>query len=312
MTTRTRPVRRLALLLAALSLGLLALATPSSAATPPAAPSGLTVTFATGAMTLRWTDNASDETVFTVERCLTADCATAGQIGTVGADVTSFVDTFYTPGGNLYRVKAVNAAGTSAGSNTASASVFTSGEVSPRVTAAPVSGQAPLTVAFDGSTSSALNGTVTIWDWSFGDDQAASGVTAAHTFTTPGVYATRMRATATGGPFGTPSASTVVLITVTAPPVPLVAPSNLTATSPSRGRVNLAWTNPSATSATTLTVQRCRGASCTSFTRLATVSLSAASYVDTTGSRGSTYSYRLAASNGTGTVYSNRVAVTVR
>lgn len=312
MTTRIRPVRRLALLLAVLSLGLLAVATPSSAATPPAAPSGLTVTFTTGAMTLRWTDNATDETGFVVERCLTADCATAGQIATVGADVTSFVDTFYTSGGNLYRVKAANAAGTSAGSNSAGSSIFSTGDVSARATATPVSGQAPLTVAFDGSTSSALNGTVTVWDWSFGDNQTASGSTANHTFTTPGVYATRLRATATGGPFGTPSSSAVVLITVTAPPTPLAAPTNLTATSPSRGRVNLAWTNPSATSATTLRVERCRGASCTTITSLATVSLTATGYVDTTGKRGSTYSYRLAASNGTGTVYSNRVAVTVR
>ncbi len=311
MTTRLRPVRRLALLLAVLSLGLLIVATPSSAATPPAAPSGLTVTFTTGAMTLRWTDNATDETGFVVERCLTADCATAGQIGTVGPDVTSFVDTFYTTGGNLYRVKAVNAAGTSAGSNSASSSIFSTGDVSALATATTVSGQAPLTVAFDGSGSSALNGTITAWDWSFGDNQTASGATASHTFTTPGVYATRLRATATGG-FGTPSSSAVVLITVTAPPVPLAAPANLAATSPSRGRVNLAWTNPSATSATTLTVERCRGASCTSFTRLATVSLTATGYVDTTGKRGSTYSYRLAASNSTGTVYSNRVAVTVR
>lgn len=311
MMLRTRPVRRLVLSAAAISLGLLASATPSSAATPPAAPSGLTATFTTGAMTLRWTDNATDETGFVVERCITADCVTAGRIATVGANSTSYVDTYYTTG-NLYRVTAVNAAGASAGSNLASSSLFNTGDVTARATASVVSGQAPLTVAFDASASIAINGTVTIWSWSFGDDQTASGVTTSHTFTTPGVYATRMRATATGGPFGTPSATAVVLITVTAPPVTLTAPTNLVATSPSRGRVNLAWTNPAATTATTVRVERCRGASCTNFTRLATVSLAATSYVDTTGSRGTTYSYRVAASNGTSTVYSNRVTVTVR
>jgi PKD domain len=303
--------RRAVLPLMLIGCGLLATATPSSAATPPAAPSGLTVTYTTGSMNLSWVDTATDETGFSVERCLTADCSSAGQIATVGANVTTFTDTFYVSGAaNAYRVKAVNVAGASAGSNIASLGLFSTGEVHPVVTATPISGPAPLTVAFDASASTALSGTITSWTWSFGDDQFGSGVTTSHTFTAPGTYATRVRVGATGG-FGNPSNSAVVLVNVTAPAVPLAAPTNLTATSPSRGRVGLAWTNP-VSSATALTVERCKGATCTNFTPIATVPLAATSYADTTGTRGTTYSYRLAASNGTSTVYSNRATVTVR
>ncbi len=307
MTRRSsRCVRRLALLL--LVPGAVATASPGSATTPPAAPSALTAVHSTGAVTLNWVDNAADETGFVIERCAVADCSTAGQIGTVGANTVTFVDTFFTLD-NSYRVRAVNVVGTSVGSNVATVRLFSTGDVTARVTATPVTGTAPLTVNFDASGSSALNGTITIWDWSFGDNQTASGVTTSHTYSTPGVYAARVRVTATGGPFGNPTSSTAAFITVTVPP-PLTAPTDLAATSPNRGLVNLTWTNQP-TSATTLSVERCRRANCTNFTRLADLPLTATSYVDTTGYRGVTYRYRLAASNGTATVYSNLVRVTV-
>jgi len=42
------------------------------------------------------------------------------------------------------------------------------------MTATTTSGPAPLTVTFDGSTSTALNGTIATWVWSFGDNQTSS------------------------------------------------------------------------------------------------------------------------------------------
>ncbi len=89
--------------------------------TPPAAPSGLSAS-ANGAdaINLTWTDNASDETGFAIER--STDNINFAEIASVGANVTSLVDnglsaeTTY-----FYRVEANNGAGASGYSNTASA-----------------------------------------------------------------------------------------------------------------------------------------------------------------------------------------------
>lgn len=180
-------------------------------------------------------------------------------------------------------------------------------EVFPVIAASPTSGTAWLTVDFDGSGSTTLSGAPTSYTWSFGDDQTATGAVVSHTYTTPGVYAASLRVT--GGNFGGSADSTAVLITVTAPP--LAVADDLAGTSPVRGQIRLTWTNP-ASSTTSLVIERCKGSTCTRFVPLATLSTSATSYTDATVSRGSTYSYRLAASNGVATVYSNRAAVTAR
>ena len=81
-------MQRILLVLAAIA-SLMAVASPVAAATPPAAPTGLTAAYSTGVVTLNWVDNATDETGYSIERCLSADCSAAGQIATVGAGVTS-------------------------------------------------------------------------------------------------------------------------------------------------------------------------------------------------------------------------------
>jgi hypothetical protein len=71
---------------------------------------------------MRWTDNATDETGFRIERCVGTGCTTFVEIATVGANVKTFTDTGLT-GRTIYtyRVRAYNDAGNSAYSNTASA-----------------------------------------------------------------------------------------------------------------------------------------------------------------------------------------------
>jgi PKD repeat protein len=152
-------------------------------------------------------------------------------------------------------------------------------------------GQAPLTVRFDGSGSTAINGTISAYLWSFGDNQTAPGPIVSHTYTTPGVYAASLFI----------GDGTTVTITVTPPP--LVAPSDLSATA-LRKRVSLTWTNP-VSSATALELERCKGRGCTSFAPIAALSPSATSFLDSTVRKGTTYRYRLAASDSTGTVFSN-------
>jgi hypothetical protein len=93
----------------------------AAAATPPDAPTSLTATAtASDTIALAWTDNASDETGFEIERSL--DGSSWAQIDTAAADAESYNDTSCDPNTlYYYRVRAVNAAGNSDYTNTASA-----------------------------------------------------------------------------------------------------------------------------------------------------------------------------------------------
>ena len=90
--------------------------------TPPAAPSSLAVTSSSSTqISLSWTDNANNETGFKIERKI-GPRGNFVQIATVGANVTTYTDSSVTPGQqHTYRIRATNAAGDSAYSNTASA-----------------------------------------------------------------------------------------------------------------------------------------------------------------------------------------------
>ena len=87
------------------------------------------------------------------------------------------------------------------------------------------------------------------------------------------------------------------------------APSGLTATAASATRVNLAWTINS-TDELEFHVERCSGASCSSFARIDTVPAGTATFADTTVVAGLTYRYRVRAANSAGnSPYSNIASV---
>ena len=92
----------------------------------------------------------------------------------------------------------------------------------------------------------------------------------------------------------------------------LVAPDDLTI-SLVASRIRLTWSDVTGT-ATSLTIERCRGAGCTSFRPIAFLDLSTVSFIESRSLRGGTeeYSYRLVVSDGTGTAYSNVASVVVR
>ena len=92
-------------------------ATPTSGSGLPAAPSNLTATAVSSAqINLNWTDNATNESDFRVER--SPDGAAWVEIATVGANVTAFTDAGLTPNTvYYYRVRAHNASGYSQYSN---------------------------------------------------------------------------------------------------------------------------------------------------------------------------------------------------
>ncbi len=90
---------------------------------PPAGPSGLTATTASSSqINLLWTDNATNEDGFRIERCQNAGCTNFAQIAETAANTTSYNDMGLAASTTYrYRVRAFNAGGNSDYSNIAEA-----------------------------------------------------------------------------------------------------------------------------------------------------------------------------------------------
>ena len=84
-----------------------------------------------------------------------------------------------------------------------------------QIAASALRGAAPLTVSFSGAGSSDPDGSITAYDWQFGDGSGGSGVATSHAYTTPGSYGAQLRVTDNSGL----SATSAVTITVDAPVV---------------------------------------------------------------------------------------------
>jgi PKD repeat protein len=279
---------------------------------PPAAPSGLTASQSGNLVVLTWLDNSSNETAFYIERCQGVGCTDFGSfIATQWPDVPSYTD-YAAIGGNSYsyRVRAYNGGGYSAYSNSASIRVGAINQPPTAVISAlPSSGAAPLSVTFSGSGSSDPDGTITAWAWSFGDGTSGSGSPVIHVYTTAGVYVATLTVTDSGGASNTTSVSINVTPMTSSGPT---APASLTASSTTRRRIDLTWIN-TATNATAITVERCSGSTCTGFVTVAKLAASASSWTDPWVRSGSTYRYRVSASNAAGrSPYSNIARATAR
>jgi predicted phage tail protein len=96
-------------------------ATTLAAPALPAAPTGLTASAQSRTeIRLTWTDNASNEDGFKIERCKGATCSNFAQIATVGPNVTAYQNTGLAKRTTYrYRVRAYNASGNSDYSNIA-------------------------------------------------------------------------------------------------------------------------------------------------------------------------------------------------
>jgi hypothetical protein len=95
---------------------------PTPTSPPPAAPSGLTATaISRSRIDLAWTDNSGNETGFAIER--SRDVSSWSQIATTGPNAVGYSNATGLQPNKLYyyRVRAFNASGNSAYSNTASA-----------------------------------------------------------------------------------------------------------------------------------------------------------------------------------------------
>ncbi|MBN1446922.1 MAG: PKD domain-containing protein, partial [Bacteroidetes bacterium] len=83
-------------------------------------------------------------------------------------------------------------------------------------TATPDNGLAPLLVAFDGSTSNDPDGTISTYEWDFGDGNTATGVTASHSYPYVGTYTATLTVTDDKNATGTTS---LPIIVTTTPPL---------------------------------------------------------------------------------------------
>ena len=96
------------------------------------------------------------------------------------------------------------------------------------------------------------------------------------------------------------------------PLAPPSAPAFLFAFSNARRSITLTWTNTTI-DATSITVERCAGSTCTAFAAVAQLAATVASFADSAVSSGSTYRYRVYASNATGSSpYSNVASARAR
>jgi len=77
------------------------------------------------------------------------------------------------------------------------------------ISADPTSGTAPLAVAFNGSGSTDLDGTITSYAWNFGDGTTGTGVTVSHAYNVAGTFTVTLTVTDNGNATGT--ASTVIV-----------------------------------------------------------------------------------------------------
>lgn len=94
--------------------------------------------------------------------------------------------------------------------------------------AIPTSGYVPLAVSFDGSGSSDPDGTITQYQWTFGDGSSATGPTASHTYSSPGAYTATLTVTDNKGAKDTRSVTISVLAPVVNAPPTAMAAANLT------------------------------------------------------------------------------------
>jgi chitodextrinase len=107
----------------------IASATTQAGGTVPAAPTGLTATAVSSSqVNLSWTDNASNETGYTVQRCTGASCTNFAPIASLAANTTSYQNTGLAASTTYrYRVFASSSAGNSGYSSIASATTQAGG-----------------------------------------------------------------------------------------------------------------------------------------------------------------------------------------
>ena len=173
-------------------------------------------------------------------------------------------------------------------------------------------------VTITGTASDAVGGLVggvevsvdggTTWRWANG---RASWTYAWTAPSATGSVTIRSRAADDSGNLETPGTGITVTVGSGLDTTPPTAPAGLSATAASATQINLAWTASTDNVAVTgYRVERCQGAGCSSFAQIATPT--AASFADTGLTEGTTYRYRVRATDAAGNLsaYSSVVTAT--
>ncbi len=273
----------------------------------PAAPSNLAVSSVTNnAVSLYWTDNASNESGFKIERRV--DGGNYTQIGTVGANVTSYTSsglnnntTYY------YRVRSYNSHGDSAYSNEAGA---TTGGVPAAPTNLAVTGSTQNSVTLSWTDNAQNEEGFYIERRTTGGSYVQVAIVAKNltTYTDTGLsanteYQYRIRAHNLTGNSAYSSAVTATTLPAGAP----ASPTQLSATALSANSILLTWKD-NANNETGFKIERKTGTG--GFSQIATVGANVTTFTDAGLTPSVLYTYRVRAYNSTAhSNYSNEASV---
>ena len=290
-------------------------AAPPSAPVPslPAAPSGLTASGTTSSsVQLTWTDNASNELGFKLERSLNGT-SSFFQLASMAANQVLYSDSGLTAATTYYyRVCAYNSDGVSAYSNTVT--VITSSTGPPaapsNLTASALSASAIALASMRNSTNETgfkiERGTAPAGPFT----QVSLGAAGVTSFTDNGLatgttYYYRVRATNSLGDSSYSNTASATTQSLGAP----AAPSNLNASALSSSDITLTWTDNS-TNESNFKLERSASAGGT-FIQIALLAANSTSYTNSGLSAGTAYFYRIRATNATGdSAYSNTASAT--
>jgi titin len=278
---------------------------------PPSAPSSLTATTVSNSqIDLSWSDNASTETGFKIERKAAGDTVFTA-IDSVAANAMSYSSTGLTGSTQyFYRVSAFNTGGNSAYSNEANATTLKDPPLAPSGLTATTVSNTQIDLSWTDNSSDEVGFKIERKSGAAGTyaqiDTVAADITV---YSSTGLsgnseYFYRVRAYNSDG-----NSNYADEASATTNPDAPAAPSSLTATVTSNTEVNLAWTdNSDSENGFTIEIKL---ASDTSFTEIDSVAANVTSYLSTGLNPNTPYVYRVRAFNITGnSAYSNEANAT--
>jgi hypothetical protein len=261
---------------------------------------------------LTWTDNATNETAYTVERATGNGAYSV--IVTLGANVVSYTDTGLIAGTTYsYKVRANAGTTNSSYSNVATATINAATTVAAPTNLVATANSASLQVGLTWA-DIATNETAYTVERATGSGAysviatlGANIVSYTDTGLVAGTnysYKVRANAGTTNSSYSNVATATINATTTVAAPTNLVATANSASL-----QVGLTWTD-NATNETAYTVERATGSG--AYSVIATLGVNVVSYTDTGLVAGTTYSYKVRANAGTiNSSYSNVATATI-